>query len=408
MRRLLVIMLPSLMFAQDLKSLLEYAHQNNNLVKSYALGKESKAKSVEARESSYYPIVDIGANYKNISDLSPIQIRDTYTAYAKASVDIYDGGSKSALLKQSKDEFESSEHDEAGFKKSLSMLIVKDFYELKGVEATLRARDDAKKSIDEQLKRTEAFLAARLATQDDVDRLVASKETNEYEIESLAFERSLLKKRIELRVTKSVESFDESHFEPVVASELELSDEIKSLKAKQSALLHNSRSAESLYYPAIKLEDTYSFYEYGEVAPSNPLKIDRQNTLMLSLNMRLYDDFTAGKTKEAISLNSQAIGKQILFKTKEQKMEQELALEKIKSVKLRVASAKSALDAATSAFRTINEKYNARIVDNVTYLDALSARTTARALHERALNELDLSYAQYYFASGKNLEEFIR
>jgi hypothetical protein len=109
----------------------------------------------------------------------------------------------------------------------------------------------------------------------------------------------LLKKRIELRVTQGVESFDESHFEPVVASELELSDEVKSLKAKQSALLHNSRSVESLYYPAIKLEDTYSFYEYGEVAPNNPLKIDRQNTLMLSLNMRLYDDFTAGKTKEA-------------------------------------------------------------------------------------------------------------
>lgn len=323
-------------------------------------------------------------------------------------MDIYDGGSKSALLKQSKDELVSSGHDEAGFKKSLSMLIVKDFYELKGVEATLRARDDAKKSIEEQLKRTEAFVAARLATQDDVDRLVASKETNEYEMESLAFERSLLKKRIELRVTQDIESFDESHFEPVVASELELSDEVKSLKAKQSALLHNSRSVESLYYPAIKLEDTYSFYEYGEVAPNNPLKIDRQNTLMLSLNMRLYDDFTAGKTKEAISLNSQAVGKQILFKTKEQKMEQELALEKIKSVRLRVTSAKSALDAAASAFRTINEKYNARIVDNVTYLDALSARTTAKALHEKALNELDLSYAQYYFASGKNIEEFIK
>jgi outer membrane protein TolC len=89
-------------------------------------------------------------------------------------------------------------------------------------------------------------------------------------------------------------------------------------------------------------------------------------------------------------------------------MEQELALEKIKSVRLRVTSAKSALDAAASAFRTINEKYNARIVDNVTYLDALSARTTAKALHEKALNELDLSYAQYYFASGKNIEEFIK
>jgi outer membrane protein TolC len=169
-------MLPSLMFAQSLKSLLEYAHQNNNLVKSYTLGKESKAKSVEARESSYYPTVDIGANYKNLSDLSPIQIRDTYTAYAKASLDIYDGGSKSALLKQSKDELASSGHDEAGFKKSLSMLIVKDFYELKGVEATLRARDDAKKSIEEQLKRTEAFVAARLATQDDVDRLSSKRQ----------------------------------------------------------------------------------------------------------------------------------------------------------------------------------------------------------------------------------------
>ncbi|WP_321778704.1 hypothetical protein [Sulfurimonas sp.] len=59
-------------------------------------------------------------------------------------------------------------------------------------------------------------------------------------------------------------------------------------------------------------------------------------------------------------------------------------------------------------FLTISKKYDAGIVDNVVYLDALSSQTTAKALYETSLNDLEVAFATYYYYAGKNIEEFIR
>ncbi len=93
--------------------------------------------------------------------------------------------------------------------------------------------------------------------------------------------------------------------------------------------------------------------------------------------------------------------------TKEQRVQYEIAVARIESSKIKIKSAKSALIAAISAFKTINEKYNAGIVDYVIYLDALSAKTDATALYERSLNDLEVAYAMFYYHSGKKLEDFI-
>ncbi len=91
-----------------------------------------------------------------------------------------------------------------------------------------------------------------------------------------------------------------------------------------------------------------------------------------------------------------------------QKVDYEISIARIESIKLKIQSAKSALTSAQSAFKTINEKYNAGIVDYVIYLDALSAKTSASALYERSLCELEIAHALFYYHSGKNLEEFLK
>jgi hypothetical protein len=47
-------------------------------------------------------------------------------------------------------------------------------------------------------------------------------------------------------------------------------------------------------------------------------------------------------------------------------------------------------------------------VDNGAYLDALAAQTSAAALYETSLNDLEIAYAFYYYYSGKNIEEFLQ
>jgi outer membrane protein TolC len=129
---------------------------------------------------------------------------------------------------------------------------------------------------------------------------------------------------------------------------------------------------------------------------------------MLSANFRLYDGGVVAQNKQAVELNAEALSKRIAYKNDEQKMNYELARARISTSKIKIQSAKSALRAANSAFETIEKKYSAGIVDNVAYLDALTAQTSAVSLYETALNDLEIAYAFYYYYSGKNIEEFLQ
>jgi outer membrane protein TolC len=192
-----------------------------------------------------------------------------------------------------------------------------------------------------------------------------------------------------------------------MVEDFELTDNIKSLISQKDALVSGANSVDSIYFPQIKLEDTYSLYGYNRVDDLHPKGVDTENKLLVSLNMRLFDMGHITKAKEAIIINSQAINSQVAYFKKFQKMEYDVAMSRIKTAKIKIKSASSALLSATSAFNTITKKYNARIVDNVVYLDALASKTAAKAQYEKSLNDLEVAYAIYYYYAGKNIEEFL-
>ena len=340
--------------------------------------------------------------------MTPTQAGDIYSGFAKLSFDIYDGGKKSALLKKSEHEFKASSFETKSTKKSLSLKIVEDFYNIKSFESALASRQEAKNSLYEQLQRMMQFVIAKVATSDDVDRLQAAYDTNIYEMESLKFKIISLKKALELKVGKKIVNFDDSKFKEFEKRELELTDNIKALIANKDALISGADSLSSIYYPQIKIEDTYSIYGYDRYDASHPKGLDNQNKLLLSLNMRLFDMGSVSKSKEAILINSQALNTELSYSKKEQNMFYDLALEAIEIGKVKIKSAKSALVSAKSAFKTISKKYDAGIVDNIVYLDALTSQTEAKALYDRALNDLEIAYASYYYYAGKNIEDFLK
>lgn len=408
MIKIISLLLPALLFGDSLKSILEYAYQNNNILHSYKYAKDAKAKEVESKKSDYFPKIDIGASYKNTSDATLFQISDIYSAYGRVELDIYDGGVKSSQLEKAASEHKASGYDESQAKKNISLEIVKNFYEIQSLEALLSAKEDSKKSISEQLERVKRFYDAKLATRDDIDRLQASYDNYLYEIESVRFEIFSAKKALEIKVGKKIESFEKSFFMESSASDFEVSDSVKSLEYKQNAMQSSSKALEGAYYPKIKIEDTYSLYGYNNVEAANPLKIDRQNVALISLNMRIFDYGAISEAKQSMDLNAKSLKKQSEHMSYEQKAEYEISIARIGSTKLKIKSSKSALASARSAFKTVNEKYDARIVDYVVYLDALSVKTNAEALYERSLNELQVAYALLYYHSGKNLEEFLK
>ncbi len=408
MIKILFLIIPIFIYAQNLKSLLEYANQNNYLVVSKTLTQKAKNKNIESRESAYYPTVDLGAFYQSVNEKTPMQAGDISSGYAKVSFDLYDGGKKSALLSQSKNEYKASTFDSEYLKKSLSLQIVQEFFNIKSLKASLIAREEAQKSLGEQLRRIQRFFSAKLATKDDVDRLQAAYDTNIYDMESIKLQIATLKKSLELKVSKPIETFDNSTFKEFKEYEMQLIDSVKSLISQKDALVDGADSLNSVYYPQIKVEDTYSVNRYDRIDTLHPKGLDNQNKLILSLNLRLYDNATIGKSKEALMINSQALNSQISYSKKEQQMQYELAKVRIQTSAIKIKSASSALISASSAFETISKKYEVGIVDNVVYLDALSSKTNAKALYETSLNDLEIAYAIYYYYAGKNIGDFLQ
>ncbi len=407
-RIIFFLIIPVFLYAESLKSILEFANTNSDLVVSKTYSKESKKTQVDARENAYYPTLDVGAFYQSANDKTRFQPGDTYSAYAKLSFDIYDGGSKSNLLSQSEKEHKASEFDLESTKKSLSLKITENFFNIKSLEASLASRDEAKKSLQEQLTRMKRFFTAKLATSDDVDRLQAAYDTNIYEMESIRLDILTLHKRLELFVGKKIQYLEDSSFKEYTKSDMQVIDSVKSLMALQDALEYGAKSIDSAYYPNIKIEDTYSAYGYNRTDTLHPEGLDNQNVLLLSLNMRLFDMGVISKSKEAVMINSQVINTQVVYANKEQQMQYDLAIIRIDISNVKIKSAQSALKSATSAFETISKKYDAGIVDNVAYLDSLSSQTSAKALYEKSMNDLEVAYATYYYYAGKNIEEFIK
>lgn len=406
--KLIVLVLPVVFYAQHLNHIIIFAKKNNSLVMSKNIMIEAKEKEKESVSGSIYPTLDIGGFYQNKNERTLGVPGEIYSAYGKISFDIYDGGKKSALKEQKVSEYKAATYNTKAFKKSLSLQIVKDFYLVKNIEASIVALKEEKNSLQAQLKRINEFYKADLSTKDNVDKLQAAYDTNTYNLQSLQFQKLLAIKDLELKVGKTIKSFDTSIFVKNKDLKLENSSSIKAMNETKDSLDSLASSLNSNYKPKLNISDTYNIYEYGNTDTTHPEGLDKQNTLMLTVNMRLFDGGSIKNSAKAISLNKKAIDKEIIYLKDEQKMFFSLAKQRIITSELKIKSSKSAWYFSKNAYNTIEEKYRAGIVDNVAFLDALSVKTSAYALYEKSINDLEVAYATYYYYAGTNIEEYIK
>ena len=405
---ILVLIVPAIMYAEGLKELMDFAVTNNHIVKSKTLIQKSKEKDIEASKSSYYPTVDLGGYYRSLNQKSPSIAGDTYNGYAKIGVDLYDGGRRFNTIEQNRALLDSSKYDTSSYKKGIQLSIAQDFYTIKSEEATLDALKEEHIKLEAELKRVKKFFEVGSVTKDEVDKLQAALSGNVYNIEATKFQILSSKKLLSLKIGKRVTSLDDSTILKPKRVKKEVSDDINSLKSNLSSYKYLAKKINSGYLPQVSIEDTYNLYGYGRSDSSHPDGLDNQNVLLLKFNLRIFDDSSLKKQKESVLIQKMALENQIKQAIEEQNINVELALSKIKTTKIQIKSAKSSLESANSAYKTIEKKYEAGSVDNVAYLDALSVKTAAKSQYEKALNNLQIAYATYYYYANKNIKDYIK
>ena len=408
MTKLLLLAIPVFIYAESLKSLLDFATINNKMAISNDLKEMARQKDVESSKSEYYPTIDAGALYSRDDDRSYNMPGDTYSGYAKITLDLYNGGETKNTIKQNKELSLSAKYTSLSYKKNLQLSITEDYYNIKSDKATLNALKDKEVQLLAELDRIEKFFAVGSATIDEIDRLKAEYSDNLYQIDQIKYQIISFKRLLSIKIGKRVNSIEEDFLEEPKDITKEVSDSILALKSNALALTYSANVISSAYMPQVKIEDTFSIYGYERYDATHPEGMDDQNKLMLTLNMRLFDMGTISKQKESILLEEKALQSEVEYAKNEQDVNVELAMLRIGTTKALIKSAKSSVESAESAYKTISEKYEAGSVNNVAYLDALSVRTNAKSQYERALNNLQISYATYYYHTNKNIKEYIK
>ena len=394
--------------AITLKDLVNKTLENNKNLKANQYTQQAKQKSYESVKNVYNPNLIIGASYNRLDlDVREVQVKNTYTGFAKFSVNLYDGGKNKAIKKQKLYEYKAQNFQNITDTKQTILNLVTLYFNLKTVDENIKVYEEKSKALKAQYERMKTKYDMKMTTIDEVLKLKSEYESNLYTIEELKYQKEELLQNIQLLSGVKIDKIDTSTLPSINVEYSETSD-IKALKETLKATEENVNIMKSTKKPQIKLEDSLNFYKYDDYNERllNDLP-DKQNQLTLSITYNLFDTSSKSKTESA-QLQKLATADKLSFAKSQAKMEFLLAKRKLYTQQLKLKSLKSAVEMANSVYEAIKNKYENGVVDNITYLDALSKKIYNLALYKQAQNDLEIAKANLYFKSGIDYKNILK
>ncbi len=402
-----LLLLVTLSYASNLKTLLNQANKNNDLLKANKINERSTQASIDSINKSYYPTIDIGVSAQNSNPRMLMRPGTTYVAFVKLNYLIYDGGIKKYNKISKRYELSSIKDASKQYKESLYLQIVKDFYALESLKELMKALEFKKRAIRAQYKKIKAFRDAGIVGDVEVYQLESALENVKYNLHSLNLQKNTLLMQLSLKVGKRVKRVSYSRFRKKRVS-FSPNGDVRSLKSKMASIVANAKGVEAQNNFKVNLALEHNRFAYDRYDKLHPKGLSHQTNITLSATKRVYDGGANKKKAEAIKLQALSLNYKIKNALKNQKMQFSLAKLRISNIRVQIKSAKIALLAAKKNYEANLKKYDAGIIDSSEYLNALSNYVQAKAEYKRALNDLEVAYALYYFNAGKNIKRYIK
>jgi len=406
---IILVLLPLALNATTLKDVLQMTLKNNANIKAMDYEIKSKNQTLKSVSNIYNPTVNIGANYnKTDLDIRSTGVGTTSTGYAKFGIELYNGGKNSSIKRQKSFELKSTKLENDATTKEILLQAVTLFYQIKTAEDNIKAYKEKSKTLYAQYKREKEKYDIQMITIDEVLKLQSEYESNKYIIEDLKYQKENLYENLSLLAGQKINNIKSSKLPELMNLNYKPSTNIEALKMNLKAINENIVLADAIKRPKIKLEDTLSVYHYANYNETLLKDLpENQNQLMLSFSLNLYDTSSSNKRQSAM-LAKLVQKEQLNYAKSKEKMLFRLATKKLLTQKEKIKSAKSALNMANSVYDIIKTKYQNGVVDNITYLDALSKKTINKALYNQALNNYEIAKANYYFSSGVDYKKVLK
>lgn len=404
-----ILSIPVFIYAYSLEELIDLSHKNR-LVESAVHINVSKQKAYDSTKSSYLPSIALGASYQNAYEETVALAQDSLKVQADIKYTIYDGGKKDALLSMLKSNVNSSKQDIKALKDSISLEVVRLYFEYMSLDSDKKAMDQQIDQLKAEVKRLDFFYRSGSVTKDELDKVDSRLKSALVSLQENELRSQRVLYTLEYYTKKKIDVIEKGAF-------IKLKDtndkaltraDIESMKLNVDSVLYEADSEKSQNLPSIIFSDTISHSDYYfDDKPISSFLVETQNIAALNLTWNIFDFGAVDKSYE--SKYEEYLSKKAVFEHEKHKadVEHRFAKKALEIAKQKIDSAKAAFEAADSTYRLVKFKYENKTVDNVAFLEALSEKYDAQRDYERALWDLEIKKAELLYYGGRDIKEFL-
>ena len=392
---------------EDLKTLLDAADKNA-MVEAYVQRHHAAELTHQAARSGYLPRVELDGSATFIDERSLFDVGETYAGSIKASYTLFDGFRSDNDLDAREAKIAAAASELEGYRKSLSLDIARHYFALLNVRADIAAQEQNRQTLQAQLTRQQRLLEAGITTVEEVERIKAAVANADYTLAQLHYDADADAAELENLCGITITTLEPGSLLPPSDETPHEPDAIKAMKRQAEALAFTALQRESEYLPQVRIEDTYSFYDYRNMDTSFQInRVRKQNKLMIVASMTVFDFAAASEEAEATRAQMLALYSEITYERRRTEAARRLAQRAIERAHTLIHAAELAVSASQKSFEAVEKKYTARVVDYVRYLDALTQKGEAEARYHQAQNGLQMAYAYYYHTAGLDVRDFV-
>ncbi len=404
---ILGLLSPILLFSENLDELIGLSLKNKNIMSS-KMDTESIQEKYESIKKGYLPNISIGGNYTDVSHETAANANNSLNAYVNVFYNLYDGGGKDLTYKSYESRIKGSEKDLESLKNIVSIDVINYYFNYLIYKSQKKAKDREIEQLNAQHERLSKFFDAGTVTIDELDKIVSRVESANIELHELDLKIQTILHKLEYITGKEVSINGGSYIE-IKDDTVELRNDIKSLKHLMQTKLIDAKNVKTDNNIKIDLNNTYTYYDnnFDNVIYADN-DIDKQNVFTVNVKWNLFD-FGSNKIAYNSAYKSFLSSKsKYEYEKNRADIDLNLAKKSYNIAKLKIKSAKAGLNAAHSTYEVTKNKFENGLVDNVTYLEALSDKSKAESSLATAKYDFEISKANLMYQKGKNVWEYVK
>jgi len=404
----ILLLFPMILSAGNLEHLVQQSFTTEPIKVSQA-NLESVRLENKAIEESYMPHVYVGGSANMIDKEGFGAARQSSSLYAKATATLYDGGKKWAYQRQYRSKIEAQKAKLQSSKNQQALMTIEAYYSVLNVLEQKRATEQKGQQLSKEIERFEIFYKAGTASADQVEKIRASKAQNDATLAELDLNLQKAQLNLEWLVGKKVEIEAGSLLAEPLFNKVNGRADIEAMESDVIANKENIEIAGANMRPNVRLEGKYTHTQYAyENENFNPNFPENQGQIMVSAEWKVFDFGMTKKQKKVSELGYIASKEQLHSQKRLAALELKNAKKSLEIAQAKINAAQARVHASDTTFDAITQKFHANVVDNITYLDALSDKYDALASLKIAQNDYEVNKANYYYQAGIKLEEKIQ